>query len=169
MPSTRAGRGLVFLGVAALLIAGCREQRGTAAAPGPTSASPTVDPRLLEPLLGLPPCEEPPPAASDAEVAGLILPPSSTVTTVQATGPITQVTGYVAMTPVQVRVDYQGRTDIEVISAEDEGFEAEVLVSDGEHRTFMKAQAHCSEGSLFVAVVAPEEQASAVPTPTGGG
>lgn len=118
--------------------------------------------------MGLPPCEDPPAAASDADVVGLTLPPSSTVTSVMPTGPITQVTGYVAMTPIQVRVDFQSRTDIQVISAEDEGFEAEVLVSDGEHRTFFKAQATCSEGSLFVAVVAPEEEASAVPTPTGG-
>jgi len=168
MPSSRAGRALGVLGVAGLLLAAC-DPAGTPAVTPVDGASPSIDPRLLAPLQNLPPCADPPPAAANADVVGLILPPSATVTQVMSTGPITQVTGFVAMTPIQVRVDYQGRTDIQVISAEDEGFEAEVLVSDGEHRTFFKAQAQCSEGSLFVAVVAPEEQAGAVPTPSGGG
>jgi len=100
-------------------------------------------------------------------VQGLHLPDESVVTSTRDTGPLTQVQGFVGLTPIQFRIYYQERDDLEVLHVEDEGFEAEILVSDGENRMFAKAQAFCSRGSNMVAIVAPETEAEAVPVPSG--
>ena len=153
----------VLAGVAAvLLVAAC----GDASAPAAAPTAP-ADPFMTEAFNALPDCGPTPPAADDTDAPGLYLPDEAIVTQVKDNGPLTQVTGYVALTPIEMRVHYQERTDLDVIQVEDEGYEAEVLVSDGEHRLFVKAQALCSRGSNFVAVIAPEDDAAAVPTPAG--
>lgn len=174
--------------VALVLAAGCTggaAARSATPAPSPAVAAPdpsaaaspssagtiggmAVDPALLGPLQ-LPPCASPPAAVADPP-PGATLPPGAVVTAVQEQGPVTQVMGYVPMTPIQLRVDLQTRAGLTVLTAEDEVFEAELLVSDGTHRTFLKAQAQCAEGSQFVALVAAELDPEAVlPTPTGAG
>lgn len=132
---------------------------------GGQQTTPPVD--LTGPLEALPPCG-PAPAPADVEPPeGLVLPADAVVTGVTTRGPLSQVTGYVAMTPVQVRMYYEGRSDLEQLQIEDEVFEAEILVSDGSRRTFVKARAVCSQGSDVVAVVAAETDAAAVPAPAG--
>lgn len=135
--------------------------------PGPSPLP--VDPALLEPLTALGPCPDPPPSpAPDLEpVDGLSLPDSAVLTSTTASGPIAEVQGYVPMTPVQLRVHYQTHPTLEVVLIEDEIRESESLVTDGTYRLFVKAQAVCELGSVFVAVVAPESEAQAVPVPTG--
>jgi hypothetical protein len=127
----------------------------------------SVDPVLLEPLENLPPCTPAPAAADTGPIAGLVLPPRAVITRVSGTDPLTTVEGYVPMTPIQLRVYYQRLPDVDVLKAEDEVWESETLVTDGVHRLFVKAQAVCAQGSLLVAVVAPESQAEAVPAPAG--
>jgi hypothetical protein len=152
--------------------AGCEAPPGTSAG-GPPSAggapgSADVDPALLAPLTALGPCPDPPPAGEDLpEVEGLVLPDGSVVTSATITDPVATVQGWIPLTPVQVRVHYADRADIEVLQAEDEIRESEVLLTTGGRRLFLKAQAACDRGSAFVAVVAPEDAAAAVPTPAG--
>lgn len=83
-------------------------------------------------------------------------------------GALVQLTGFVARTPVEIRAAYAAREDLERITLEDEVFEAEILVSDGEVRTYVRATALCATGSAVIAVVAAEEDAGAVPVPAGG-
>lgn len=71
------------------------------------------------------------------------------------------------MTPVQIRVDYQRRGDVQILQVEDEIREAEVLLTADDRRVFVKAQALCEDGSIFVAVVAPAEASGSVPVPAG--
>ncbi len=98
---------------------------------------------------------------------GLVVPPGTILTEQSTDGPLTTVKGYVPMTPVQVRVWYQIQPDLTIIQGEDEVREAEALLDNGEHRLFLKAQAICEEGSVFLAVVAPQVAGDAVPAPAG--
>lgn len=122
------------------------------------------------PLLGLPPCDDPPPAAADAgRVAGLVLPDRAVVTKVSRDGPLTTVQAFVPETPVTVRRFYQFRPGLEIFEIEDEVFEAEALFADGKaHRSYVKARAVCRKGSTLLVIVAPEV-GPALPSPTGGG
>jgi hypothetical protein len=141
--------------------------------PSTPPAGGAIDPALLEPLTGLGPCEEPPSApddVGDSDLPGLALPPSAVVTQVNDAGPLTQVRGYVQRTPVEVRAHYQdGSSGLDVLTIEDEVREAEILATDGATRLFVKAQAVCERGSVFVAFLAPESAADALPAPALGG
>ena len=99
---------------------------------------------------------------------GTILPRSAVATRMRERGPTVRVTGYVPMRPIELRMYYESRQDLEILTIEDEIIEAEALLSDGAFRTFIKAQAVCDEGSTFLAVVAPELAAGEVPVPAGG-
>ena len=113
------------------------------------------DQERQQPLTGLGPCDEAPQGQADREVDGLTLPDGAVITSVADADPLTNVQGYIPQTPVQIRVFYQQHPDLKVISVEDEGFEAEVLTEADGYRTFVKAQAVCELGSVFVAIVSP--------------
>ena len=120
------------------------------------------------PLTGLPPCGEPPePLAEQPAIDGLVLPEGAQITQVTETPPLTNVTAYVERTPVQIRLELEADPDLEILVSEDEVLEAELLVTDGSHRTFVKARAICDRASVVVGVVAPEEAGDVVPVPTG--
>ena len=161
-----------------LALPGCgggTETGGSQVAATPTSAaSPTVspgdiDPALLEPLTALGPCTVEPNTIDDEPVEGALLPEGAVLTSQTTDGPLTQIKGYIPMTPVQIRVFYQEQDQAEVLQVEDEVRESEVLLGDGAHRLFVKAQAICELGSVFLAVVAPEDAGAQVPVPAGGG
>lgn len=139
----RAGIALV------LLAAGC----GAAGADAPRA-----------PALALPPCEAAPPTVA-ADVPGLVLPAGARVTSVTPQPPLTSVTAWVGRTPLEVRAQLEGRHDLQLLHVEDEVFEAEALLSDGAHRTYLRARAACATGSSVLAAVAPEAEASALPLP----
>lgn len=139
-----------------------------AAAPTVVSAD-QVDPALLQPLVGLGPCDVDPNTISPTPVAGLVLPPDAQVTSQTTDGPLTTVRGYVAATPVQTQVEYLRQTELEVLQAEHEVHESETLLRGGEHRLFVKVQAVCELGSVFIAIVAPEAAGAPVPVPSGAG
>jgi len=157
--STRVARAGAL--AVALALGSC-SGTGTGASP-----TPTLPPQATAPLGGYPPCEPPPSPGPDTEVDGLELPPGAIIVVVEPDDPIVTVRGYIEMTPIQARITYEQRTDLILLLIEDEGVETEVLVSNGEHRTYFKAQAVCDRGSLFIAVVAPEIDASNLPTPSG--
>jgi len=118
------------------------------------------------PLEALPACTEPPAAVAEPP-EGFIAPEQAVILQVTPQRPIVQVTAYLPMTPVRARLAYEELDDIKVLISEDEVFEAELLVSNGGYRTYVRATATCREGSHLLAVVAPESAASALPTPAG--
>ena len=115
----------------------------------------------------LPVCAKQPSPPPLDTVPGLTLPDQATVFSVYDVGQLTQAEGMVEMTPVEVRTFYEGRDDLEVLNVEDERVEAEILVTDGTHRMFVKAQIACATASNFTATVGTEAQAGAMPTPAG--
>ena len=122
----------------------------------PGGAAPLPNAERRKPLRGLGPCEDAPSQGRDDEVQGLVLPSDAVVTKVSPAGPLTNVQGYLPMTPVEVRAFYQRHDDLTVLSVEDEVFESEVLFALDDRRVFLKSQAVCERGSVFVAVVAPD-------------
>lgn len=71
-------------------------------------------------------------------------------------GQILQVTGFVDRQPDDVVGELAGRPGLEVLAREEERFDAEVTVTDGEHRSIFKLVRACPAGSRFTAVQAPE-------------
>ena len=132
-----------------------------AAPPAPVPTTAAFDPAAL------PICEEQPSPPPLAKVPGLTLPEEATVFSISELGPVTQAEGVVEMTPVDVRAYYENREDLEVLSVEDERVEAEILVSDGTYRMFVKAQILCASASNFTATVGTEAESGAVPVPAG--
>lgn len=165
--SSRVGHGLVVV-VLAVLAGACGGGDTASVAPPlstdlpPMAIVTEISSELLQPLEGLGPCQGEPPQAVEHDVDGLVLPEGARVTAVSPQGPVTQVEGWVEMTPVQIRADFVTRDDLTVISVEDEVWESESLLSDGGHRTFVKAQGICRTQSIFVALVSEE-------TPAAGG
>ena len=170
--------------VAATLLVGCSGgSDGETAQPGvapatatASSATPTaarspgdIDPALLEPLTGLGPCTVKPNTIDEEPADGALLPDGAVLTSQTQEGPLTQIKGYIPMTPVQIRVFYQRQDTFEVVQVEDEIRESEVLLADGDNRLFVKSQAICELGSVFLAVLAPENAGAQVPAPAGGG
>lgn len=165
----------------AVLVAGCggAEPGDRARVNGPPSPAPVVptpavspgdiDPALLEPLTMLGPCTVAPNTIDEPPAEGALLPDGAVLTSQTQDGPLTQLKGYIPMTPVQIRVFYQRQDVFEVVQIEDEVRESEVLLADGNHRLFVKAQAICELGSVFLAVLAPEDSGGQVPVPAGGG
>ena len=131
------------------------------APPGAAPASGDLD------TAAYPPCAEQPSPPPLPDVAGLTLPDEATVFSVYDVGPLTQAQGVVALTPVKMREYYEGRADLDVLSVEDERVEAEILVTDGTYRMFVKVQVACATGSNFTATVGSEADSAAVPTPAG--
>ena len=121
----------------------------------PGESAPVPNAERQQPLRGMGACQDPPSQGHDEEVPGLILPPGAILTEVTPVDPLTNTTGYVTMTPVQVRAFYQQHPAVTIISVEDESFEAEILYEADDRRVFLKAQAVCELGSIFVAVVSP--------------
>jgi hypothetical protein len=115
----------------------------------------------------LPVCADQPSPPALPAVPGMTLPDEAVVFSVYDVGVLTQAEGIVAMTPIQMRTYYEQRDDLEVITVEDERVEAEILVSDGTYRLFVKAQIACATASNFTATVGSEAEAEAMPRPAG--
>ncbi len=166
-------RAAACLGVAGLLLAACgggadqATPAGELPAPLITPSGFEVDPQLLQPLALLGECQDVQPPADPPTVEALPLPPEGFFTSAREQGALLNTQGYVAMTPLQFQVWVRNRTDLEVITAEDEVHESETLISRDGKRIFLKAAAVCQLGSAFIAIVADEVDAEAVPTPSG--
>ncbi|MEV1328627.1 hypothetical protein AB0J20_03510 [Micromonospora costi] len=123
-------------------------------------------------LANLPSCDRVPldaDAEVDATVAGLLLPDDARVTSVVEQGALTTVEATVRMTPLDVRAHYEQRTDIDLLRAEDEVFEAEVLMRAQQHRTYLRATALCADGTTLTAIVGPDSEDAGLPEFRGEG
>lgn len=118
------------------------------------------------PLEALAPCTAPPEPTADP-VEGLIVPEKTIVQQVTPSDPLVNVGAYAAMTPVEFEQYYRTLDDIEILVGENEVYEAELLISDGAYRNFLKATAVCDRGVQIIAVVAPEVDADGLPLPQG--
>lgn len=96
-----------------------------------------------------------------------MLPPNSVISGVTRQDPLVTVMAFVPMTPVQIEAAYPAMDGITVLVTENEIYEAELLISNGAHRNFLKATATCSTGSQVMVVVAPEVDADGLPLPQG--
>jgi hypothetical protein len=181
VPAPRRRGAALIVVIAVLSTAGCGGDgppedtaagRPTAASTAvPTAgASPTdIDPALLEPLTMLGPCTVDPNTIDEQPAPGALFPDDTVLTSQTQDGPLTQIKGYIPMTPVQIRVFYQRQDVMEVLQIEDEIRESEILLGDGDNRLFVKAQAICELGSVFLAVLAPQSAGGQVPEPALGG
>ncbi len=127
----------------------------------------TIDPARMEPLAGLAPCPDTTPSSAATPSEDLPLPPAATVANASIDGSLQSVQGTAARTPVEIMVDYLRRPGLEVVAAEDEVFESEVLLVDGDLRVFVKSQATCARGSAFVLFASTDP--ALVPVPAGTG
>ena len=132
----------------------------------PPAAAPQGEVDPLAPLEALPACPAAPAPLREG-VKGLIVPRRTIIQKVEAQKPLVNVTAFVPMTPAQFEATYKAMTGIEILISENEIYEAELLVSDGSYRNFIKATATCSTGSQLVVVVAPEVDAEGLPVPQG--
>lgn len=133
--------------VALVLLAGC------------SSAPATTDP-----LAVLGDCT-PPASTGRAAPVGVTLPAEATVVATDDGGVMTAVDGWVPLTPRAVRAFYEANATL--LQAEDEVIEAEILVRTDTTLYYVKAAADCRDGSRLSLLIAPSEQASLVPTPSG--
>lgn len=147
----------VTLALLAVVLSGC------------DGAGSSFDASATGPLSALPTCTSPPPPldVQPRLLEGAELPRDAVLTSAVDQDPIVHLTAYVERTPVQVRREYEVRRGLELIVIEDEVFEAELLVSNGTHRTYLRVGASCATGSTVLAVVAPELEADALPLPPG--
>jgi hypothetical protein len=117
-------------------------------------------------LANLPSCDRVPldeGTEVDADITGLVLPDGARVTATVAQGALTTVEATVRLTPLDVKAHYQSRTDVEVLSAEDEVFESEVLLRSQQRRMYLRATALCANGTALTAVVGPDSDDAGLP------
>lgn len=117
-------------------------------------------------LANLPSCDRVPldaDAEVDTPVTGLLLPEDARVTSVVEQGALTTVEATVRMTPLDVRAHYEQRGDIDLLRAEDEIFETEVLMRAQQRRTYLRATALCADGTTLTAVVGPDSDDAGLP------
>lgn len=137
----------------ALALAACG---GGAAPPAPQPVPGAIGGGVpLATALPTGPCPSPPPAVSDP-VEGLVLPDGAFLTEVVRQGPLVQVRGWVEQSPLELRAQYEDRDDVEVLTLEDETVEVETLVTDGEHRTYLRGTAVCATASRLDGLVSRE-------------
>ncbi|SCF15735.1 hypothetical protein GA0074695_3857 [Micromonospora viridifaciens] len=147
---------MVALVVAVASLAGCG---------GGTNSPRGADPARAM-LANLPSCDRVPLDADpeiSAEVTGLVLPDGARVTSVVKQGVLTTVEASIRMTPLDVRAHYEQRDDIDLLRAEDETFEAEVLIRTAQRRMYLRAGALCADGTSLTAVVGPDSDEAGLP------
>ena len=115
----------------------------------------------------MPACGKPPSPDPAQPPPGAIMPPTARMTSVRDQPPLVQLNGYVEMTPPQVRAWVEKQSGLDIKQGEDEGYESELLASDGTYTTFIKAVAVCATASLLAEVIAPAEASGVLPTPAG--
>lgn len=117
-------------------------------------------------LANLPSCDRVPldegPDSGD-EVDGLVFPDGARVSSVVEQGSLVTVEGSIRMTPLDLRADYEGRSDVELLRIEDEVFETEVLLRSAGRRMYLRATALCADGTALMAVIGPDSEDAGLP------
>lgn len=129
-----------------------------------TARASGISAERLAPLTGLGPCRdvESPDLPTPDDVP---LPTTFRAGVVEDVGELTSIQGYVERTPVEVLAELLVAPGWTVAQSDDEGFEAEILLVDGDRRFYVKTQAVCERGSSLVSFLGENIP---VPTPTGG-
>ena len=135
-------RPLIVLSIAALL-AGCGggDDGDTASSTAPTEGAP---------------CDLARPKKTVDPPAGLIAPDGIEVEAVSPLPPNQKVTGFLPMTPSAFIAEFDKNTKLGILFREDEGRDAEMMVTDGKHRSFWKLTLACPEGSRFTVLTGKE-------------
>ena len=120
----------------------------------------------LNPALGRCPSPPAPGDVPEGSLEGFVLPPEVITRQVRSSGDITNLIGYIARTPLEVRAFYEDLEEGQIVNLEDEVIETEVLIVNGEHNTFARFSAICERGSRVVALVG-SRGSSGIPTPSG--
>ena len=155
---------------AAAVLVGLAMLVGACAAPAatPTGApSDGLDDQSRRVLSRLPDCGDPPSEQDVGEVDGLVVPEGVRLTGIEHDGPLTTVTGWVGMNPIDVRTFYERRTlgVLKTLMIEDEILESEALMESRTHRLYIKAQAACRDASDLWIVVAEHVAKGQLPQP----
>ena len=137
------------------------DRGGGAPAATQTPAATAAGPRVA---LG---CESVVPSPTVKTPRGLVVPEGSRIVTGSTRKRpdderITVVEGYVERLPGDLVKAFEAQKGVQVLFKEDEGFEAELLVSDGRHRAFWKVVRACPSGSRFTALYSAERSGDAV-------
>ncbi len=114
----------------------------------------------------VPTCGPPPSPAVTQTVDGFLTPAGTIIISTESEGILVTVRGYIEKTPVEVREEIES-SGLTILQIEDEGFEAEALISDGTHRNFVKAELSCVGRSSILSVIAPESAGEQLPAPAG--
>jgi hypothetical protein len=72
--------------------------------------------------------------------------------------PQVRVEGYITSQPSRIRKHFLDSPDVKVTFSEDEGFEAEAMITNGRYRNFWKVAKACDRGSAFAVIVVREEK-----------
>ncbi|MFC6020774.1 hypothetical protein ACFP2T_31975 [Plantactinospora solaniradicis] len=104
-----------------------------------------------------------------SDVPGVVLPDGARVTSTVTQGALTTVEATIRLTPLDVRAHYEGREDVELLSAEDEIFESEILLRAQERRMYLRATALCADGTALTAVIGPDSEDAGLPGFRSGG
>lgn len=155
---------LVVLAAALFALVGCGGTDTSGEAAGDAD-------RGRELLSNLPSCDRVPlgeGSDAPADVTGLVLPEGAIVTSVVEQKGLTTVDATVRMTPLDVRAFYQHDAAVDVLRAEDEVFESEVLVRAEQRRMYLRATALCADGTALTAVVGPDSDGAGLPEFKGG-
>jgi hypothetical protein len=67
------------------------------------------------------------------------------------------------MTPLEVRADYEGRLDVDLLRVEDEVFETEVLLRAEGRRMYLMAAALCATASDLNVIIGPDTDDAGLP------
>lgn len=117
-------------------------------------------------LANLPSCDRVPVGEGpevEEDVPGLVLPQGAKVTEVSEQGPLTSVGGSIEMTPLELRADYEGRDDVDLLRVEDEVFETEVLLRADGRRMYLMASALCATASDLSIIIGPDTDDAGLP------
>ena len=135
-------RSLIVTALAVLVLAGCG---------GDDDASP---PAAATSEAG--PCDLARPKKTIDPPEGLITPDGIEVEEVAPLPPNQKVTGFLPLTPSEFIKAFDEDKRLGILFREDEGRDAEMMVTDGKIRSFWKLTLACPEGSRFTALTGEE-------------
>jgi hypothetical protein len=132
----------LLLASLALLLAACGGDDGDSAPAAATSEAG--------------PCELARPKKAIDPPEGLIAPEGIEVEDVEPLPPNQKVTGFLPLTPSQFIAGFERDKRLGILFKEDEGKDAEMMVTDAKQRSFWKLTLACPEGSRFTVLTGEE-------------
>jgi hypothetical protein len=103
------------------------------------------------------PCDLAKPEKTVDAPAGLIVPDGALVESVSPQPPNEKAEGFLPMTPGGFVAAFERETRLGILLKENEGRDAEMMVTDGKRRSFWKLTLACPEGSRFTVLTGEEK------------